>query len=169
MNERFKGSISLVNDEIGETARRETGTIERTVFNKRNKKFDKSKGLYMVVTPNRSFLVSEKNEILANLEEDEKTYEVMYVEYIGYYVGKTDVICVTKGNVREFQTVNDANSMFVFMQNANAKYAWRLMPINSLERIYKKFKEKGLIMANDVFKREALFREAVYKHMCSST
>ena len=154
----------LIIQNICDNAENDAGSDNNNIVEKTSPAFDKTKGLFMVFTPNRYFWAWDKFEITSNLTAEENTYEVSYIEYVGYYAGKTDVICITKGEKREYQTFNDVDSMFVYQLDASLKkWLCHLKPFNTCEEIYEQFKKKGLKLRNDIFYREKKYREAVNK------
>ena len=121
---------------------------------------------YKVITGYRSFFVDELDELLKFLKEEEKSYSVVFVEYIGYYKGKEDVLCLHEDGKRTYVTNYGIDRIMVYdeyVSEKNSKNVWIAERKNLLEPYYQRFKDNGIILTDDVFKREKMFKETVLK------
>lgn len=122
-----------------------------------------SKEFYIVETLKRTFYLNNKENIGRELENDEKSYNVIYVEYIGAYEGKSDVLCIQTSTNKDICTVVDQTTVAYFTEENKR---WKMYyNNNSLSKYYDIFREKGLVLNNDIYKREELFRKEVAKQL----
>lgn len=136
-----------------------------------NKPVNKPKlqiSFYEVKTCSRTFYVCNKTDIYSNLHEDEYSFEVSYVEYIGFFQGKDDVIRVSKNHSITYITVVDLESCalyYKYMYNEVEKTGWKLLRNYSIQNYYDEFKKHGIKLKNDVYARENNFRQEVNKQI----
>lgn len=123
---------------------------------------------YEVKTSNRTFYANTKKEIYSKITDDDYTFEVAYIEYVGFYQGKEDVVCVRRNDSEEYFTVSDEKSCYTYYRylcNEGERTTWKVLRNFSIQGYYEKFKELGVNLKNDLYKRNSSFREEVNKQM----
>ena len=118
-------------------------------------------GFYKVETSRRSFIVYNQKDIINQLEPDENSYSVTYIEYVGDYNGKTDVISINSNEGKKYYTVVDENTVSCFEDTRWRSY----YNDSSLESYYEVFRNNGIRLRNDIYKRYNSFRKEVNRQL----
>lgn len=123
--------------------------------------------VFKVTTHNRSFFLNNLLDIQGNLTKEDKTFNVTCIEYVGFFKGKDDVLCVREGENVSYMTHSGVDEILIYdskLSLLSDRDVWRVIPNNSmLEKYYTIFRENGIILKNDTFDQERRFREALNK------
>lgn len=123
---------------------------------------------YKVMTRNRTFYAQSKKDIYANIHDDDYTFEVSYIEYIGFYEGKEDVIRIRTNDEDEYLTAVDVNTCALYYKydyNESEKTVWKILRDYSVQSYYEKFKSLGVNLKNDLYKRNNDFKAEVSRQI----
>lgn len=118
---------------------------------------------YKIKTINRNFFVNSIDEIKEKLSDDEKFFIVTNIEYISEFRGKEDVLKISDNNIHYITHMGTGCIIEYDEQNSQklGREIWKSRHFNYLEPYYTWLRENGIILRNDVYKRQQLLKEVV--------
>lgn len=136
-------------------------------MNKRKNNVFSTTSFFIAITDKNRVMYSDDDAFC--LKYGESIIEKKYIEYIGSFKGKNDVIRISTNNKTEYATFVDSNTI-MYYENIDKytgidKMVWKLYYNNTLELYYKELKKKGVVLQNDVYGRRAALYKEVYSRI----